>query len=311
MAGVSDAVHRELCIRYGAGLAPTEMVASDISIWNSQKSVSRFVKTNTDTPHCVQIVGYDADMLAAAAHAQEQAGADIIDINMGCPAKKVCSKAAGSALMRDEKLVAEILNKVVSSVSIPVTLKTRTGWSEDQRNGLSIAKIAEDAGIQALTVHGRTRACRFKGNAEYDTIASIKAAIRIPVIANGDIDSGAKAKAVLAHTQADALMIGRASQGNPAIFRDIAAFMATGSTPKPLTWFEHTALALEHLDGIHQLYGPQRGYRIARKHIGWYFGACNHKDFVKHFHTLDNTAAQRSALLQYAERATIINESAA
>lgn len=311
MAGVSDAVHRALCIRYGAGLAPTEMVASDISLWRTEKSHSRFIKTATSTPHCVQIVGYDADMLAAAARAQELAGADIIDINMGCPAKKVCAKAAGSALMRDETLVAEILQKVVAAVSIPVTLKTRTGWSPDQRNGLSIARIAEDSGIQALTIHGRTRACRFKGQAEYDTIAEIKAAINIPLIANGDIDSAEKAKYVLKYTGADAIMVGRASQGNPFIFQEIAAALNGEAPAARPSWNELTVTALEHLQGIHQLYGAQRGYRIARKHIGWYFNHPQHQTFIKYFHTLDDAKAQHRALCQYAEHTTIIKESAA
>lgn len=299
MAGVSDAVHRKLCIRYGAALATTEMVASDTKLWATEKSSHRMQRCAEDkTPYSVQIVGYDPAMLAQAAAAQEQLGAQIIDINMGCPAKKVCSKAAGSALMRDEALVEQILQSVVNAVAVPVTLKIRTGWSPDERNGVTIAKIAEQNGIQALTVHGRTRACRFGGHAEYDTIANIKQAINIPLIANGDITSGEKARFVLEHTQADALMIGRASQGNPFIFREIGQHLTTGqSTTTSVS--ERCAIAAEHLTGIHELYGEQRGYRVARKHIGWYFSSDQHKNFRDTFNRLESCAEQVQFLQQY------------
>lgn len=301
MAGVSDSVHRGLCLRYGAGLAATEMVASDTSLWQTDKSASRFVKHTSNTPHCVQIVGYDPQMLAEAAVAQEQMGADIIDINMGCPAKKVCSKAAGSALLRDEKLVAQILEHVVTSVNIPVTLKIRTGWDSNSRNGVTIAKMAENIGVQALTVHGRTRACRFNGHAEYDTIADIKSHISIPLIANGDITSGQKAEYVKQYTGADALMIGRASQGNPFVFREINHYLETKTeAPKP-SWHELTQTASEHLTGIHKLYGKERGYRIARKHIGWYFSKAKHQNFKQYFNTLTSPQEQSQALQQYSE----------
>lgn len=297
MAGVSDSVHRRLCTRYGAGLAPTEMVASDTALWSTDKTASRFI-SDDNTPHSIQIVGYDADMMAQAA-AQAALNADIIDINMGCPAKKVCSKAAGSALMRDEQRVADILTKVVASVTIPVTLKIRTGWDQHNKNAVNIARMAEAIGIQALTVHGRTRACRFNGSAEYDTIAEVKAAVSIPVIANGDITDAAKAKQVLSYTNADAIMVGRASQGNPFIFREIAHYLATGSHCNKASRDEVGTVAQEHLRGIHALYGEQRGYRIARKHIGWYFTGAKHAAFIKSFHQLTSAKAQQYALAHY------------
>ena len=310
MAGVSDAVHRDLCVRYGAALATTEMVASDSKLWDTDKASSRLVRGNTSVPFSVQIVGYDPDMLAEAAKQQADQGAEIVDINMGCPAKKVCSKAAGSALLRDEALVENILSKVVNAVDVPVTLKIRTGWSPDERNGVAIAKIAEDNGIQALVVHGRTRACRFNGTAEYDTIAAIKQAINIPVIANGDITSGEKAKQVLDYTKVDGVMIGRASQGRPFIFKEISSYLTHGKS-YTTSLQEHYTVAKEHLSGIHDLYGEARGYRIARKHIGWYFDAEQHREFKKEFNTLESCEQQLQFLEAYVHQRQLHSEHAA
>ncbi|HNG51374.1 MAG TPA: tRNA dihydrouridine synthase DusB, partial [Plasticicumulans sp.] len=228
MAGVTDRPFRTLCRRLGAGLAVSEMVTSDVRLWHTGKSRRRLDHAGEDGIRSVQIAGADPAQMAEAARQNVGRGAEIIDLNMGCPAKKVCSVAAGSALLRDEALVARILGAVVAAVEVPVTLKIRTGWDRASRNGVTIARIAEDCGIRALAVHGRTRADAFAGEAEYDTIAAIKAAVRIPVIANGDIDGPEKARAVLEHTGADALMIGRAAQGRPWIFREIAHFLATG-----------------------------------------------------------------------------------
>ena len=228
MAGVTDQPFRQLCRRLGAGLVVSEMLASDTRLWSSRKSLLRLPHADDPEPRSVQIVGGDPQMLAEAACANVAMGAQIIDINMGCPAKKVCNKAAGSALLQDELLVAQILERVVSAVDVPVTLKIRTGWDTQNRNGVRIAQIAEQSGIQALAVHGRTRAERFFGAAEYDTIAAIKHAVSIPVFANGDIDSPEKARQVLLHTGADALLIGRAAQGRPWIFREINHYLATG-----------------------------------------------------------------------------------
>jgi tRNA-dihydrouridine synthase B len=222
------------------------------------------------SPRVVQIAGGDAAMMAEAARLNADAGAEIIDINMGCPAKKVCNKAAGSALLRDEALVAEILAATVAAVDVPVTLKMRTGWDPDHRNGVRIARIAEQAGIRSLAVHGRTRADHYRGAAEYDTIRAIKDAVRIPVFANGDIDSGAKARAVLQHTGADGVMIGRAAQGRPWIFREVGAFLATGRLPPPPSAAEVRDIMLAHLEHLYAFYGEHLGVRVARKHLGWY-----------------------------------------
>ena len=270
MAGVTDLPFRQLCRSFGAGLAAGEMLTSDSRLWNSTKSRSRLSHAEEPEPRIVQIVGGDPMMMAEAARLNVDLGAQIIDINMGCPAKKVCNKAAGSALMRDETLVTEILQAVVSAVPVPVTLKIRTGWNSDHRNGVHIARIAEDCGIQSLAVHGRTRACMFEGEAEYETIRDIKQAVKIPVFANGDIDSPQKAKQVLAVTGADGLMIGRAAQGQPWIFRDIATFLTTGTLlPAPATT-EVRAIMRAHLRKLYAFHGEVTGVRIARKHIGWY-----------------------------------------
>jgi tRNA-dihydrouridine synthase B len=270
MAGVTDLPFRQLCRSFGAGLAAGEMLTSDSRLWNSNKSRSRLSHADEPEPRIVQIVGGDPVMMAEAARLNVDLGAQIIDINMGCPAKKVCNKAAGSALMRDESLVAEILQAVVGAVSVPVTLKIRTGWDSHHRNGMHIARIAEDCGIQSLAVHGRTRACMFEGDAEYDTIRDIKQAVKIPVFANGDIDSPHKAKQVLELTGADGLMIGRAAQGQPWIFRDIAAFLSTGTLLPAPAMTEVRAIMRAHLRKLYAFHGEVTGVRIARKHIGWY-----------------------------------------
>ena len=270
MAGVTDKPFRLLCKRLGAGLAVTEMTTSDASLWHTRKSRQRMDHIGEPEPISVQIAGTVPERMAEAARHNVALGADIIDINMGCPAKKVCKAWAGSALMRDEALVAEILQAVVGAVEVPVTLKIRTGWDHDQRNGLTIARLAEDAGIAALAIHGRTRDQKYEGTAEYDTIARIKQQISIPVLANGDIDSPEKAAAVLAYTGADGLLIGRAAQGRPWIFREIAHFLATGQRLPEPSLPEVRDILLQHLAALHRFYGEQAGVRIARKHLGWY-----------------------------------------
>lgn len=270
MAGISDLPFRRLCKAYGAALAVSEMVTSDTKLWNSRKSASRLNHNGETGVKSVQIAGTCPIALAEAAVANEQLGADIIDINMGCPAKKVCNKAAGSALLRDEPLVEKILTAVVGSVKIPVTLKIRTGWDKTQRNALTIAQMAESIGVQALTIHGRTRACRFNGEAEYDTIAEVCQAVSIPVIANGDITNAVKAKEVLDHTGAAAIMIGRAAQGRPWIFREIDHYLKTGNAVSEPSSDEIKTILISHLKELHSFYGDYLGVRIARKHAGWY-----------------------------------------
>ncbi len=270
MAGVTDRPFRSLCRRLGAGMAASEMVSSNSLLWGSKKTLRRADHTGEDDPRAVQIVGSDPAMMAQAARYNVDNGAQIIDINMGCPAKKICNVYAGSALMQNEKLVAEILEAVVKSVDVPVTLKIRTGWDRANKNGPAIARVAENSGIQALAVHGRTRADAFQGEAEYDTIAAIKAVVKIPVIANGDIGTPEKAALVLARTGADGLMIGRAAQGNPWIFREIEHYLATGEklAPPPVTEVRDTLL--DHLETLYAFYGEYSGVRMARKHISWY-----------------------------------------
>ena len=275
MAGVTDSTFRQLCLEQGAALAASEMISSDTSVYASKKTRTRVERASGDAIHAVQIAGSEPDMMAQAAQLNVEMGADIIDINMGCPAKKVCKKLAGSALLSDELLVQQILETVVDAVTVPVTLKIRTGPAPDLRNGVRIAQIAEAAGIQCLAVHGRTRADKFNGNAEYDTIRDIKQAVAIPVIANGDIVDGAAAHKVLKHTGCDGLMIGRAAQGNPFVFREIAAYLDTynsgvqASVTKPTDAEVHAVLHT-HLKGIYVTYGEYRGVRVARKHISWY-----------------------------------------
>ncbi|NYZ62475.1 tRNA dihydrouridine synthase DusB [Luteimonas deserti] len=270
MAGVTDKPFRQLCKRLGAGLAMSEMTISDPRFWQTEKSLRRMDHDGEPAPVGVQIAGTEPTMLADAARYNVDHGAQIIDINMGCPAKKVCNAWAGSALMQDEALVARILDAVVRAVDVPVTLKIRTGWCTEHRNAPTIARIAEDAGIAALAVHGRTRDQHYTGTAEYDTIAAIKAALSIPVLANGDIDSPEKALAVLRHTGVDAVMVGRAAQGRPWIFREIAHFLATGTHLPPPTLTEIRDILLDHLEALHAFYGEASGVRIARKHLGWY-----------------------------------------
>ena len=270
MAGVTDLPFRRLCRQLGAALAAGEMLSADVRLWDTRKSRLRRDHTDEPGPRVVQIAGGDPQMMADAARRNVDAGAEIIDINMGCPAKKVCNKDAGSALLRDEALVAAILEATVRAVDVPVTLKIRTGWHPETRNGVNVARLAEAAGICALAVHGRTRACRFEGEAEYSTIAAIKRAVRIPVIANGDIDSAAKAAQVLAETGADGVMIGRAAQGRPWIFREIEAALAGEPAPDEPDHAEVRDIMSAHLRDLYDFYGPEAGVRIARKHIGWY-----------------------------------------
>ncbi|HEY0662119.1 MAG TPA: tRNA dihydrouridine synthase DusB [Lysobacter sp.] len=270
MAGVTDKPFRVLCKRLSAGLCVSEMTTSDPRFWNTSKSRHRMDHDGEPAPISVQIAGTIPEVMAEAARYNVDHGAQLIDINMGCPAKKVCHAWAGSALMRDEALVARILDAVVSAVDVPVTLKIRTGWDHDQRNALTIARIAESAGVQALAVHGRTRDQQYTGVAEYDTIAAVKSALSIPVIANGDIDSPQKAAAVLAHTGCDAVMVGRAAQGRPWIFREIAHHLATGDLLPAPSLTEIRDVLIGHLEHLHAFYGEHAGVRIARKHLGWY-----------------------------------------
>jgi tRNA-dihydrouridine synthase B len=270
MAGVTDKPFRLLCKQLGAGLAVSEMTSADPSLWQTRKSLRRMDHAGEPEPVSVQIAGYDPSMLAEAARFNVANGAAIIDINMGCPAKKVCNVWSGSALLQDEPLVARICKAVVDAVDVPVTLKIRTGWDRKHRNALNIAHIAEDNGIAALAVHGRTRADKYEGEAEYEIIAAVKAAVRIPVLANGDIDTPERARRVLDVTGADALMIGRGAQGRPWIFREIAHYLATGEKlPEPAAP-EVCAILVEHLERLYAFYGEAMGVRIARKHLGWY-----------------------------------------
>lgn len=270
MAGITDKPFRLLCRQYGAGLAVAEMTSANPALRNTEKSRLRLDHKGEPEPHMVQIAGSDPSWMADAARYNVDNGAQIIDINMGCPAKKVCNKAAGSALLADEALVADILEAVVSAVEVPVTLKFRTGVSPEQRNALNIAKIAEAAGIQSLALHGRTRADAYKGHAEYDHIAAVKAEVSIPVFANGDITSPQKAAEVLRSTQADGLYIGRGAQGQPWIFQQIAHYLHFGETLAAPTLVEQQQTVLNHLSALYEFYGEAKGLRIARKHLGWY-----------------------------------------
>lgn len=271
MAGITDRPFRNLCKQFGAGLAISEMVASNPALRQHKRTLLKADHSGEIGLRSVQIVGTNPVDLAQAAVYNEQHGAQIIDINMGCPAKKVCSVAAGSALLRDEPLVSDILQQVVQAVQIPVTLKIRTGWDKDSRNAVTIAQLAEQSGIAALTVHGRTRACGFKGDAEYDTIKAVKAAVTIPVIANGDITTVEKAKYVLDYTSADAIMIGRAAQGRPWFFAEIQHYLQTGEQMVQADLAKIKNTLLQHLQELYLFYGALNGVRIARKHIGWYF----------------------------------------
>lgn len=270
MAGITDAPFRQICSEFGAGLTVSEMVISNPSLQHHPRTLKKLDYSGDSSLRSVQILGTDPRQMAEAAKLNQDRGAQIIDINMGCPAKKVCSVAAGSALLKDESLVAKILDAVISAVEIPVTLKIRTGWDLANRNAPTIAKIAESCGIQALTIHGRSRACKFTGNAEYDTIKQVKQSVSIPIIANGDIDSAEKARQVLAYTGADAVMIGRAAQGKPWIFKDLVAHLNNTTYP-PLCLTDIKAVINQHLENLYSFYGNDSGVRIARKHIGWYF----------------------------------------
>nr|WP_241264638.1 tRNA dihydrouridine synthase DusB [Marinobacter daepoensis] len=300
MAGVTDRPFRQLCRRMGAGLAVSEMVIADSKLWHTRKSQTRLNHDGEPEPRSVQIAGGDPEMLADAARQNAGFGAQIIDINMGCPAKKVCNKAAGSALMKDEKLVRQILEAVVNAVDIPVTLKMRTGWDRDNRNAPVIARMAEDAGIQALAVHGRTRADKYNGDAEYDTIAEVKASVGIPVFANGDITTPEKARRVLAHTGADGLLIGRGAQGRPWIFREILHYLETGEHLPAPPVDEVERILAGHLEELHEFYGELMGVRIARKHVGWYLQSHDDsKQFRKRFNAIDDAREQKDCIAQY------------
>ncbi|HET7597565.1 MAG TPA: tRNA dihydrouridine synthase DusB [Burkholderiales bacterium] len=297
MAGVTDRPFRQLCKTMGAGLAVSEMVASNSLLWGSEKTRRRANHEGEVEPVSVQIAGADPCMMAEAARYNVDQGAQIIDINMGCPAKKVCNVMAGSALLRDEPLVGRILDAVVGAVTVPVTLKIRTGWDREHRNARAVAKIAQSAGIRALAIHGRTRACGFAGNAEYDTIAAVKAEASIPVIANGDIRTPEAAKAVLDYTGADAVMIGRAAQGRPWMFGEIAHYLATGKHRPPPEVAEIHRVLRAHLEELYTFYGEFTGVRVARKHISWYTkGLAGSAAFRHAMNQFETAAEQRRAV---------------
>lgn len=303
MAGVTDYTFRELCRRFGAGLAVSEMMSSNPLVWQSEKSLNRMTHGDESGLRSVQIAGSDPDQMAEAAVFNVEHGAQIIDINMGCPAKKVNKKLAGSALLQYPELVEQIIQAVVKAVSVPVTLKIRTGWDTDNRNGVQIARIAEENGIQCLAVHGRTKACMYKGEAEYDTIRVIKQAVSIPVIANGDITSPQKARFVLDYTGADAIMIGRAAQGRPWIFREVVHYLATGELLAAPDLQQVRDIMLEHVQGLHQLYGEVLGPRIARKHVGWYLAEHDAEGaFRSEFNGIEQQQTQLDALWNYFEQ---------
>ncbi len=307
MAGVTDRPFRQLCKRLGAGYAVSEMVASNAQLWKSAKTMRRANHEGEVEPIAVQIAGADPAMMAEAARYNVDNGAQIIDINMGCPAKKVCNVAAGSALLQNEPLVQRIVEAVVAAVgtgpdAVPVTLKIRTGWDREHKNAITVARLAEAAGISMLTVHGRTRADLYRGDAEYETIAAVKAAVRIPVVANGDITSPAKAKAVLDATGADALMIGRAAQGRPWLFREIDHFLQTGELLPPPLIDEIQQVMNEHLEDHYAFYGEFTGVRTARKHIGWYTrGLSGANGFRHRMNTLDSSREQLAAVNAFFE----------
>ena len=303
MAGITDRPFRRLARRYGAALAVSEMVSARPELRDSRKTRLRLDHTGEPGPVSVQIAGAAPEMLAEAARFNVAGGADIIDINMGCPAKKVCNVHAGSALLEDEALVGRILDAVVRAVHVPVTLKIRTGPAPEKRNALRVARIAESAGVQMLAIHGRTRACMFEGRAEYDTIREVKAAVRIPVIANGDIACAEDAKKVLEATGADGIMIGRAAQGRPWLFREIAHYLDKGERIAPPSPLEMGAVLDEHLDGLYSLYGEAQGARVARKHIGWTVRELpGGGEFRSSVNRIEAAAAQRAAVNDYFER---------
>lgn len=297
MAGVTDRPFRQLCKTMGAGMAVSEMVASNSLLWGSEKTRRRANHEGEVEPIAVQIAGADPHMLAEAAQYNVDQGAQIIDINMGCPAKKVCNVMAGSALLKDEQLVGRILAAVVGAVSVPVTLKIRTGWDRGSRNALCVARIAEDAGIQALAIHGRTRACGFSGDAEYETIAAVKSEAAIPVIANGDIDTPERVRQVLDYTKADGVMIGRAAQGRPWMFREISHYLETGKHLPPPEVTEIHRVLVAHLHELYEFYGEYTGVRVARKHISWYTkGLAGSAAFRHAMNRLESSAEQLAAV---------------
>ena len=300
MAGVTDRPFRMLCKSFGAGMAVSEMVTSNSLLYGSEKTLRRANHEGEVDPISVQIAGADPDMMAEAAKYNMDKGAQIIDINMGCPAKKICNVMAGSALLKQEKLVESILKSVVKAVNIPVTLKIRTGWDTDNRNALTISKIAEDSGIQALAIHGRTRACLYRGDAEYNTIAAVKQHIKIPVIANGDITSPEKAEFVLGFTKADAVMIGRAAQGRPWIFREIEYYLRTGKHLDLPTIDEVQKVTIAHVNELYKFYGELTGLRVARKHISWYTKGFKHSaQFRFHMNQIEDCDDQINAIDNY------------
>ena len=312
MAGVTDQPFRKLCKQQGAGLVVSEMVTSDTRLWNSRKSRTRLTYTGEAEPRAVQIAGGDPGMMAEAARMSAYNGAQIIDINMGCPAKKVCRKAAGSALLKDEPLVRDILAAVTAAVEIPVTLKIRTGWDKHHRNGVTIARMAEDAGIAALAVHGRTRDCGYRGEAEYDTIADIVNSVNIPVMANGDIDSPHKARQVLEHTGASAVMIGRAAQGRPWIFKEINHYLQHNKELPAPPMEAVRDLLYRHVTELHHFYGDFMGLRIARKHVGWYLKTLTGGEvFRKTFNQIENTEEQHISIQSFFEQLITQEEKAA
>jgi len=305
MAGVSDRPFRELCRSFGAGLAVSEMVAANPALWATRKSRQRMDHDGEPGPISVQIVGTEPARLADAARASVDLGAQIVDINMGCPAKKVCRVAAGSALLCDEPLVGRILDAVVGAVGVPVTLKIRTGWDPAHRNGTRIARIAEQAGIAAIAVHGRTRACGFAGAAEYDTIRAVRQAVAIPVIANGDVDSPEKAARVLAYTGADGIMVGRAAWGRPWLFAEIVHHLSTGGREPALTVEARRAVVLAHLERLHDFYGAGQGVRIARKHMAWYArGMAGSDAFREGVNRADSPTRQRQLVTAFFSTST-------
>jgi tRNA-dihydrouridine synthase B len=300
MAGVTDRPFRQLCRRFGAGLAASEMLTANVRLWDTKKSRLRMDHTGEPSPRVVQIAGYDPQMMADAALRNVDAGAQIIDINMGCPAKKVCNAQAGSALLQDESLVARILSTVVQAVPVPVTLKTRTGWDRNHKNGTRIALIAEDCGIQALAIHGRTRADMYQGNAEHETVAAIKSKIKIPVFANGDIDSPQRAREVLERTGCDGIMIGRAAQGRPWIFGEVNFFLETGELRGELAPEKVRDIMRAHLEDLYSLYGEETGVRVARKHLSWYFQQHPGQEALRNrLVTIESPDEQLSTLLEH------------
>jgi tRNA-dihydrouridine synthase B len=300
MAGVTDRAFRMLCRRFGAGLAASEMLTADVRLWHTPKSRRRMDYSGEPSPRVVQIAGFDPLMMADAARRNVDAGAEIIDINMGCPAKKVCNRLAGSALMQDEALVARILYAVVRAVSAPVMLKTRTGWDRNNKNGTQIAAIAEDCGIQALAIHGRTRADMYQGSAEHETVAAIKAATKIPVFANGDIDSPQRARDILALTGCDGVMIGRAAQGRPWIFDEVNFFLRSGELRRELALENVRDIMRAHLEDLYALYGDETGVRVARKHLSWYFRQHPGQEALRNrLVTIETPREQLSTLLEH------------